>query len=313
MLIYNDITPNLLKKSSCALGMFDGVHKGHQRVIGTAKKMALVHDCPCVVLTFSAHPQFITASTPTPQITTLEERLALFEKEGVDIAIVLDFTTELSQTTAESYLKNMLVGGLNICSVSLGYDHQFGKGKRGNQFFLKEFADEFNYDVQIVPPVTVEGQIVSSSIIRKILKYGDVRFANKLLGRDFKLSGVVETGAKRGRTLGYPTANVKPDKNLLVPACGVYAVEIQVMNTSVKYPAVLNVGFRPTFADVTEPILEAFIIGFDQDIYGETVSFNFKSRIRDEKKFPSPEILVNQIKQDIEYVEHSVKQSFYMS
>lgn len=311
MLIYKEITPDLLQKSSCALGMFDGVHRGHQRVIGTAKKMALVYDCPCVVLTFSAHPQFITASTPTPQITTLNERLDLFEQEGVDISIALDFNKEFSQITAEQYLKNMLVGGLNMRSVSIGYDHQFGKGKRGNQFFLKEFAEEFNYDVQIVPPVTVEGQIVSSSIIRKILKYGDIRFANKLLGREFKISGVVETGAKRGRTLGYPTANVKPEENVVVPACGVYSVEIQLMNTSVKYPAVLNIGYRPTFADVTEPTLEAFIIGFDQDIYGENVSVTFKSRIRDEKKFSSPEELVKQIQKDIEYVEHTVKQSFY--
>ncbi|MEW5821240.1 MAG: bifunctional riboflavin kinase/FAD synthetase [Cyanobacteriota bacterium] len=299
MLVYNNIEQNLLKKSSLALGMFDGVHTGHKSVINSAKDMAHKYNCPCVVLSFSTHPQYITARTPTPQLTTLSERLELFEKEGVDIAIIIDFDKEFSQIPAEDYISKILVGSLNAKAISIGYDHRFGRGKRGNQYLLKDFAYTYNYEIKVVPPVTVEGQIVSSSIIRKMLKFGDITLSNKLLGRDFKLIGQVETGAKRGRELGFPTANIKPFSNVLIPACGVYAVEIQIENSTLKHTAVLNIGFRPTFADRNKPTLEAFIIDFNEDLYDKFLNIYFKCRIRDEKKFSSPEELIKQIHKDI--------------
>ena len=310
MLVYNNLKPGLLDKSSCALGMFDGVHLGHKEVIGSAQKMALINNSPCVALSFSTHPQFITARTPTPQLTTLDDRLDLFEKVGVDIAIILDFDKTFSQISAEDYIKDILVGSLNAKSITIGYDHRFGRGKRGNQFLLKELAPAFGYDLQVIPPITMDGQIISSSVIRKLIKYGEVVFANKLLGRQYKLIGTVERGAKRGRELGFPTANVSIKCNLVVPACGVYAVELQIGDSIIKRPAVLNIGFRPTFADRNKPTFEAFILDFDQDIYGQTVSLYFKYRLRDEKKFASAQELVDQINKDVEDVKTNINKDF---
>lgn len=284
--------------------MFDGVHEGHAKVIGSAKKMANQYNCPCVVLSFSTHPQYITARTPTPQLTSLEDRLLLFEKIGVDIAILIDFDREFSQMTAEDYIKNVLVGSLNAKAISIGYDHRFGRGKRGNQFLLNELSSLYKFDVNVIPPVTVDGQIVSSSLIRKILKFGDIELANKLLGREFKLTGTVVEGAKRGRELGFPTANIKPHGNLLVPACGVYEVEIQIEKSFMKHPGVLNIGFRPTFADRNKPTLEAFLLDFNDNLYGKHLSLSFKSRIRDEQKFETSQDLINQINKDIDTVRH---------
>jgi riboflavin kinase/FMN adenylyltransferase len=303
VLVYNNIKPNMLPKSSCALGMFDGVHLGHQAVISSARKKAKVYNCPTVTVTFSTHPQYITSNTPTPQLTLLEDRLNLFEKIGVDIAIVLDFDKEFSQISAHQYIEQLLVNGLHAKNISIGFDHRFGRGKRGNQFLLKEYKDHFGYEVQVVPPFTKAGQIVSSSIIRKLLKYGDIQGANTLLGRDYMLRGSVVKGVQRGRELGYPTANIKPHGNVLIPACGVYAVNIQIGkdNYHKVKPGVLNIGYRPTFSDRTIPTIEAFIFDLNEDIYDKELCLFFKEKIRDERKFDSAEELVEQIKKDIQY------------
>ena len=279
---------------------------------GTAKKMAEMYNCPCVILSFTVHPQVITARTPPPQLTTLDERLELFEKEGVDIAVMLDFDRRFSQITAEEYIRDILVGSLNIKSVSIGYDHRFGRGKRGNQFLLKELSADYNYEVQVIHPVTVDGQIVSSSIIRKMLKFGDIKFANKLLGREFKLSGIVVEGAKRGRLLGFPTANIAPESNIIIPACGVYFVDVQIEDSLLKYNAILNIGFRPTFADRNKPAIEAFILDFNDNIYNKNITLFFKERIREEKKFSSPEKLIKQIKKDIEIIKQKKDNSLIL-
>lgn len=302
MLIYNNIKPDLVTKTSCALGMFDGVHLGHQEVIRAARNMAQVHNCASVVVSFSTHPQLLTAQTPTPLLTTLEDRLSLFEKCGVDIAVILDFDKELQKITADDYIKKYLVEGLHAKCITIGYDHHFGRGKRGNQFLLAEMGEIYDFSTQVIAPVSIDGQIISSSIIRKMLRYGDIKLANKLLGRDFMLRGIVEKGVQRGRQLGYPTANVKTSSNILVPACGVYSVEVQIGDTFIRHPAVMNIGFRPTFSDRMLPIIETFILDFNKDIYGEKVCIYFKERIREEKKFNSAEDLIVQIKKDVDYV-----------
>lgn len=305
MQVYNEITPNLLDKSSCALGMFDGVHIGHQKVISSAKASSLKLDCPCVVISFSKHPQYVTAHTPTPQLTTLEDRLNLFEDMGVDIAIIIDFDKTFANILPQEYIKRYLVEGLHAKNISVGFDHRFGSGKRGNQNLLRNFAPQFGYVVQIISPVTVDGQIVSSSIIRKLLNFGEIKSANKLLGRDFVINGLVVKGAQRGRTLGYPTANVKPSGNILIPACGVYQVEFLLKRTGKKYPAVLNIGYRPTFSDRNIPTIEGFLIDFKDDIYNENIAILFKDKIRNEERFETADELVVQIEKDIEFAKQN--------
>lgn len=298
----------MLTESSCALGMFDGVHIGHQNVLSSAIKMAASLNCPSVAVTFSVHPQFITAHTPTPQLTTLEDRLDLFEKLGIDVAIVINFDSEFSKIPAEDYINKYLIEGLHARNISIGFDHQFGRGKKGNQFMLKEYSSMYNYTVQVIPPISIDGQIVSSSIIRKLLKYGEIEMANKLLGREYISRGSVVKGDQRGRTLGFPTANIKPSGNVLLPACGVYYIEIQISNSTLspKFPAVLNIGYRPTFSNNDIATIEAFILDFDKNIYGEKIILTFKEKIRNEIKFNSPEELIKQIKKDVSFVSSKI-------
>jgi riboflavin kinase/FMN adenylyltransferase len=296
----------MLKGSSCALGMFDGVHLGHQEVINSAINNAQKFNIPSVVLSFSTHPQVTTSNTPTPQLTLLEDRLARFEELGVDIALILEFDKSFSMMSAEDYVEKLLCKGLHVQSISIGFDHRFGRGKRGNHFLLQEMGTRYRFTVCVIPPVSIDGQIISSSVIRKLLKYGDIKTANNLLGREFVIKGCVVEGAKRGRTLGFPTANIKPYGNILIPACGVYAVDVQIENSSfaTKYKAVLNVGYRPTFSDREIPTLETYIINFNQNVYQQEISITFKDKIRDEKKFNTTEDLICQIKQDIETAYH---------
>lgn len=289
--------------------MFDGIHVGHKEVLRVTRNAAHENECPMVIVSFVSHPQVVTARTPTPQLTTLDDRLELFEKQGVDIAILLNFSKEFSKISAEDYVKDFLIGALHARFITIGYDHRFGKEKRGSEFLLNELAGEYDFVLNVIPPISVDGQIVSSSIIRKMLKYGDVTIANRLLGREFMLRGEVVEGEQRGRTIGYPTANIKPKGNIIIPACGVYSVDVQIGKDPKRYPAVLNIGFCPTFVDIPIPTIEAHIIDFNQDIYNEKVAVYFKEKIRNEKKFESPQELVEQIKKDLDRILNKLKQA----
>lgn len=304
MEVYREITPNLLEKSSCALGMFDGVHIGHQAVLYRAKQRAKHYDCPSVIVSFAQHPQKITAHTPASQLTTLDERLDLFDKFGIDVAVMLTFDEHLSNMNAYEYLKSNLIDGLHAKSITIGYDHHFGKAKQGDQHMLTAYADEFEYEVHVIPPVSLNGQIVSSSIIRKLLGYGEIRSANHLLGRRYSISGLVVEGFRRGRKLGFPTANVKTDPQRLIPECGVYAIDVAIEREEMSRPAVLNIGYCPTFDDVVQPTIEAHILNFDEDIYNKNITIYFRDKIREERKFKTIEALKDAIRNDIEIAAH---------
>lgn len=303
MIVYNKIKPDLVEKASCALGMFDGVHVGHRQVINTAKNAAIKHKCQSVVVTFKEHPQFITTQTPALQLTTLEERLDLFEEIGVDVALIINFDLHIAEMSPIDYIRTVLIDSLHARSITIGYDHHFGKGKKGNKDLLLYYSDKFNYTLNIVPPVSLDGQIISSSIIRKLLQYGEVAQAAKLLNRYHNIKGTIIKGDQIGRKLGFPTANIRPLNNNLVPDVGVYNVDIKIENSDQIFNAVLNIGFKPTFGVKDTISIEAHILNFSENIYKKDLSIYFKNKIRDEIKFKSPEELVKQIKKDIESIQ----------
>jgi len=303
--IFREIKPNLLSASSLALGMFDGVHEGHRMVLADAVQKAELMGTLATVVTFANHPQCITCKTPTRQLTTLEERLELFKIAGIKAALILEFTSEFSEMSAEAYLKTILVEGLNAKSITIGYDHCFGRDRQGDYNFLIENKDKFGYAVDVIQPVTIDGQIISSSVIRNFITIGNMDFASKLLGRPYSLKGTVVEGKKRGAGLGFPTANLKVEENLVIPACGIYSGKVEFEGNT--YKSVINIGKNPTFGDIDHISIEIHIFDFSKNLYNKKIKVSFIQKLRDEKKFSSVDELVKQIKIDCENAKKSLE------
>lgn len=297
-----------LAASAVAIGMFDGVHTGHKMVLESALRQARQQSdaqggkIPAVVFTFANHPQNLLSNSTPPLLSTLAERLHAFEALGMDIAVVPDFSPALRDLTPERFVKDILLAQLGAQSVSIGYDHHFGKNRAGNGEVLQVLGDTLGFDVQVIAPVRLDDEenhdIVSSTLIRKLLGYGDVAAANALLGYRYILSGPVAEGFARGRQLGFPTANVNAPAERLMPATGVYAGYAHLHHET--YPAVCNIGFAPTFDGGTpEKRMEVFLLDYNgPDFYNETLGFEFVDKIRDEQKFDSKDALIAQIKKD---------------
>jgi len=300
VLVFREIKTNLLESSCLALGMFDGVHLGHQKVILSAVKSAQELNSTSTIVTFSRHPRHIKSRIQPRLITTLEEKMAIFEQIGVQAVVMLDFTEELSCITAEDYLENYLINGLNAKSISVGYNHHFGANKKGDGKFLKLYSSRYNYKLEIIPPVTIGGHVVSSSTIRKLIHSGEVDFAAKMLGRLYTIKNTVVKGMQRGKLLGFPTANLNQPAEKACPKAGVYSGIVIIDNK--KYSSVINVGKRPTYADLAENLIEAHILNFNGDLYGKEIEIGFLKRIRDEVRFNSESELKGQIKEDCKSV-----------
>lgn len=284
--------------SACAMGMFDGVHLGHRMVLEQAIRMAKINNLASVVFTFANHPQTIISQTPTPLLSTLEERLAAFAGFGFDAALVLDFTPEIQHISADDFVKTILVDTLHVKAVSVGYDHRFGKDRKGDGAFLTAQGEQYGFRVDIIDPVKVGSQIISSTLIRKLLSFGDLDKANQLLGRPYLLTGTVMTGVGRGKTIGFPTANLHVPPERLIPAHGVYAGTATIEGDSTEHPAVCNVGLAPTFGDQHQARVEVHVLDYQRDLYGKTMTFTFLHRLRDEKTFPSVDALIAQLHTD---------------
>jgi riboflavin kinase/FMN adenylyltransferase len=281
--------------AAVALGVFDGVHLGHRAILGLAVSHASAADMRSVACTFDPHPMEILQPGRAPQaITTLEERLALIEGCGLDVAVVLSFTRELAGMEPEAFVKDVLVVRLGARDVVVGFNHRFGRGARGDAAMLRSLGERLGFRTHVSEPLMVDGVAVSSTEIRGALHRGDLAVASRLLGRAYTLCGSIGHGAGRGRTLGFPTANVVPTRPVLV-APGVYACAAEVAGR--KERAVVNVGVRPTFGETTLAV-EAYLLDFSGDIYGQTITLTFSSRIREEKRFPSVDALKAQIEAD---------------
>jgi riboflavin kinase/FMN adenylyltransferase len=282
--------------SAVALGAFDGIHLGHRAILGTAVSEARRDRLRAIACTFDRHPMEVLQPDRAPlPITTLEERLALIAETGIDTTVVIPFTPAVAAVEAKAFVQDVLIGTLRAREIVVGFNHRFGRGARGDAALLETLAGPLGFRAHIVPALTVDGVAVSSSEIRAALQRGDLAAAARLLGRPYSIRGAVVRGAGRGRTLGFPTANVKTERPLGLPV-GVYVCRLTV--GSHEHQAVVNIGFRPTFGE-TEISIEAHVLDFTGDLYDERVALTFVRRLREERKFPSVDALKAQIELDV--------------
>lgn len=280
-----------------AIGMFDGVHQGHQAVVSKARALATELGLSCVVFTFVAHPRAVLRpDTPIPLLTTFEEKSQRLEELGVDRLVGAQFTQSFAEISAEDFIRRILQEQLNARHVVVGYNFAFGHNQSGTVDTLRQLGPAHGFDVTIVPPFTAEGGPISSSRIRKLLATGHIEEANQLLGRPYSLTGEVVQGDQRGRLLGFPTANLQVDDQKLLPAFGVYAGHARWNGQS--KPCVVNLGMRPTF-DPPQLRIEAHLIEFSGDLYGQTMTVDLHRRLRPEQAFKGIEALVEQIRADV--------------
>lgn len=291
--VYKEIVPNLIDSSCVALGMFDGVHIAHREVILDAVNKANKLGNKSAIITFCSNPKSVVIGKRVKQINTLDDKLHYIAQLGVDVAIVLEFNDKLLNMSAEDYLEKFLINGINAKSITVGYNHHFGVGKRGTPQFLQEKVSVYGYEFKEVSPIQLDSTTVSSSIIRKYITHGQMDKAQEFLGRPFSIKNTVVHGEKRGRQLGFPTANINIPDDIVAPKNGIYLATAEFDNE--KYVTVVNVGKRPTFADLEKSLIEAYLFDFDGDLYGKEVRINFLNRIRDEKKFDSINELISQI------------------
>ena len=278
------------------IGNFDGVHRGHAALVTVAARARPGAGC-VVALTFDPHPARLLAPERAPAtLTTLAQKEELLGALGVDRLAVLPFTEELSLESPEEFARQVLVGALEAKRVVVGENFRFGQGRSGDVEQLRTLGADLGFEVEAVEPVLHEGRPISSSRVREALGRGAVEESWALLGHPFFVDGRVVEGARRGRTLGFPTANLETENEIL-PSHGVYATRCRV-STGEWVPAVANLGRRPTFGG-TRPSMEAHLIEFDGDLYGTRLRLEFQARLRDEQRFPGPEALVEQIRQDV--------------
>jgi riboflavin kinase/FMN adenylyltransferase len=288
--------PERLRGGIVALGNFDGFHAGHQAVVGRAVELARAEGRPALVATFDPHPvRFFRPDTPPFRLTTLDQRERLFAAAGAGAMLAFRFDAELASLTAKQFVAERLVALIGAAGVVTGEDFTFGKGRSGNVEVLKALGDEHGLAVDSVAPVTAEGGPVSSSRIREALQAGDCESAASLLTRPFAIEGVVEHGDKRGRTLGYPTANLSLG-NYLRPRFGIYAVRGRLADGRVLHGAA-NLGIRPTF-DPPKELLEPYFFDFEGDLYKQRIEVELVSFIRPESKFESMDALIRQMESD---------------
>lgn len=295
MLIFKDAKPNLLESSAIALGFFDGVHLGHSFVVKSMIKKAQKAGLPPCVVTFANHPLEILQNAKVPSIVTLEKRLELLQNLGIEAVLLLDFTTDLIALSAEAYLKNILIDSLHPKFITVGFNHSFGANKKGNGEFLQNNSEKYGYELLSIPPVELNSTVISSSLIKKCIANSDFDSTSQYLGRDFSILGEVVKGRGIGHTIGFATANLLQDENLVEIPNGVYSGWAKVQGK--KHKAMINVGTAPTLKDGQKTI-EAHLLNFDKDIYYQNIEVGFVHKIRDEKKFDSKEELVAQIKKD---------------
>jgi len=280
-----------------ALGNFDGLHRGHTKIIERVRRVAAERGGTSLVLTFDPHPPRIVRPDKAPLLLmTLAQKIEALEKAGIQGAAVVRFTPELSRWEPETFVKTVLVDWLRVAEVWVGADFLFGRDRSGNFTLLRALGAQYGYRAEKIDSVRYKDFVVSSTRIRRLVAEGRVDEAGALLGHHFYIDGTVVKGAGRGRELGVPTANIET-QNELVPPHGVYATTITVDN--VMYPSVTNVGLRPTFDDGARTTIETHALGVDRDLYGHAVRLNFVQRLRDERRFADVDALKAQIDADV--------------
>jgi len=279
------------------IGVFDGVHRGHREIIRKLVKDAHAHNAPAALLTFEPHPASVLSGQEIKCLTTSNERADLLASLGVDIVITQRFTRDLSTATAFEYM-SQLKQTLGLKHLLIGYDFALGKGREGNANRLTEIGKELDYEVEVINALSDESGVISSTEIRKLVATGNITEAAKLLGYNYTIGGKVIHGAERGRQIGFPTANIDYPKQKATPFNGIYACWAHLGNEI--FMAATNIGFNPTFTPERQTAsLEAYLLNFDRDIYGQHIKLEFVARIRDEWKFTTVEALIEKIHDDV--------------
>jgi len=287
-----------LKNPVLAIGNFDGVHRGHQTIFRKAREWAETLTGESVVITFHPHPLQVLAPGQGPLFITAHERkLELIALCGIDVAVVVPFSREFAQMSAGDFVKALLVDKIGAKAIIVGEDYRFGYGREGDIDFLRSMGEKYGFRVETVSGVQMDGTVVSSTLIRQFIQEGDLREANRLLGRPYEIAGIVVPGHQRGgRLLGFPTANIGLSGQA-PPKPGVYVVEVEIGDET--YGGAANVGYNPTFGG-TDLSVEVFVFDFDENIYEKFIRVHFIERLRDEKRFSGPEELTVQIRKDVE-------------
>ena len=287
---------NILRPTVLTLGVFDGLHLGHQEIMRTVVRRARDVRAVATAITFDPHPRAVLfPESAPPLLQTLDQRLANFEVLGIQQAIVIPFTREFATQDAAEFLRSVVHDRLHAREVYLGKGFAFGKDRGGNIDLLRKMSEELGFFADEVPEVCLRGHRISSSKIRKQLAAGHVNLTRRMLGRPYGVEGVIIRGNRRGHTIGFPTANLKPH-NRVVPKYGVYATATLVDGKWRR--SITNIGVRPTFEHEAEPSIETYIFDFDSDLYGDVLRVRFLHRIRDERKFSGIDELKAQIEKD---------------
>lgn len=280
------------------IGTFDGVHQGHKKIIEKLKQEAELVGGETVIITFHPHPRKVVSSTilGVRLINTPSEKIELLRKAGIDHLVVVPFTEAFAHQAAEDYLKNFLIGRFHPDTIIIGYDHRFGKERKGDYLLLEKMMPVYGYKLREIPKHVLDEVSISSTSIREAILHGEIDKANKLLGYDFFFSGEVVDGDKLGRQLGYPTANLKVrDEEKIIPGDGIYAVYAELDEK--RFKGMMSIGFRPT-VDGNKRVIEVNIFDFDEQIYGRSLKVFVKKYLREEIRFDNIELLVKQIDQD---------------
>ncbi len=288
---------SIAKPTVLTLGVFDGLHLGHQRIMKTVVERAKAANAVATAITFDPHPRAVLhPESAPPLLQTLDQRLANLEVLGIEQAIVIKFDREFASQPAEDFLRSVVRDRLHAREVYLGKGFAFGKDRGGDIALLRRMSTDLGFLADEVDEVRLRGQRISSSAIRKLLGDGRVNLARRMLGRPYGVEGVIIRGDRRGHTIGFPTANLKPH-NRVIPRFGVYATATLV--DGAWRESITNIGVRPTFEDTNEPSIESYIFDFDGDLYGDVVRVRFLHRIRDERKFNGIDELKAQIECDV--------------
>ncbi len=302
--IYNEIPENdgMFINPVVTIGNFDGVHTGHKKIIDKLISSSKEHNGIPIVITFRNHPRTLFyPESVCRMLTTIEEKQKALHSLGINHIIMLNFTREFSNLTAEQFYSELLIGKLKVREIVIGYDHAFGKNREGNIDYLMSLSERTGIIVTRVEEEVCNDEVISSTFLRNEIDKGNMEMASKLLGRRYSLTGKVIKGAGRGRGLGFPTANISPDHaEKIVPGNGIYAASISFKDKTV-FHGMLNIGYNPTF-NGKEKTIEINIFDFNKDIYDEIVTIEFYKKIRDEIKFDSADSLIKQIAADEENI-----------
>ena len=301
MAVYTDIQ-NLpdFKNAVLTIGTFDGVHKGHKAILQKVVSHSKQAHGESVLLTFEPHPRkLLYPDQPLGIITPLHQKLQLIQDAGIKHIVVVPFTREFADLSAQAYIENFIVGIFHPYSIIIGYDHRFGHDRKGDINMLKKYATLHNYELVEIPAQLIDEAAVSSTKIRHAILEGRMEDADHMLDRSYSLTGKVVHGNKIGRTIGYPTANIQPNEpEQILPGIGIYA--IKAVHNNCEYTGMLSIGFNPTVTEKKELRIEANLFDFNRDIYGDDLEIIFIKKIRNEQKFSSLEELTEQLDKDRE-------------